>query len=64
MERIVLLDGPCGGQIHDVGFGLQQVSAVDGDGNRHVYVRTEVVDVSEKVRVVVFRLADPEPAAD
>ena len=64
MERIVLMGGPCSGQVHDVEPGTPEVSALDGDGRRYDYVRTEMVDVSEDVRVVVFRQASPEPTAE
>lgn len=53
------MGGPCSGQIHDLEAGTAEVTAVDGDGNRHVYVRTEAVDVEDDLRVIVFRLAPP-----
>lgn len=57
MERIVLIGGPCGGQIHDIEDGAHSVKARDGNGDRHVYVRTNAADVSDEVRVIIFRLA-------
>lgn len=57
VERIVLISGPCSGQIHDVEPGTLQVSALDSGGQSHAYLRTEAVDVDDDVRVVIFRPA-------
>lgn len=51
------MDGPCKGQIHDVEDGTPSVKARDVAGNRHVYLRTNAVDVNGETRVVTFRLA-------
>jgi hypothetical protein len=59
VERIVLMGGPCSGQIHDLPAAAPEVAALDADGNRHTYVRTEAVDVADGIRVVVYRLAGP-----
>jgi hypothetical protein len=57
------MGGPCNGQIHDLAAGHAEVTALDADGRRHVYVRTEAVDVEDDLRVIVFRLAAPGTAA-
>lgn len=57
-ERIVLIGGPCSGQIHDVQAGTSSVKALDDTGDRHVYVRTNASDLSEDVAVIIFRLAE------
>lgn len=59
-ERIVLIGGPCNGQIHDVQAGTPSIKALDDAGDRHVYVRTNAADLSEDVAVTIFRLAGPE----
>ena len=59
-ERIVLIGGPCGGQIREVQAGTPSFNALDDGGDPHVYVRTNAADLSEDVAVVIFRLAERE----
>lgn len=60
VERIVLMGGPCSGQIHDLDEDVAEVTARDADGREHVYVRTDAVDVEDDLRVIVYRLAAPD----
>jgi hypothetical protein len=57
VERIVLIGGPCSGQIRDVEVGAADTPALGADGKYHVYVRGEDVDVGDDVHVVIFRPA-------
>ena len=59
MERIILMGGPCSGQMHEVEPGTPSIKVRDAAHGVHVYVRTNLEDDSDGERIVIFRPAMP-----
>ena len=58
-ERVILMGGPCSGQVHTVPAGTLELTAHDATGRAHAYVRTELTDGPAGFGYRIFRRRAP-----